>query len=117
MVGLSKKDANPLTERTGIPLNRLTRRRLPAFDWLTRIEHQPPWKSRRLDSISALAPPYQNSNFNAICRLRGSPASPMTPKAAVPSALPGIPNGGVFVMLNASARNCNFSCSFRLNSR
>ena len=46
----------------------------------------------------------------------GSPAEVIDPKAALPRFVFGLPSGGVFVILNASALNCSLNLSVKLNS-
>ena len=57
----------------------------------------------------------QNVNFSASCMFLGKLFEVVlrVPKVPAPKALAGRPKFGVFVTLNASARNCNFFVSFR----
>lgn len=82
------------------PFARKFYRRPPrAVPRLRRIPHQPE-APRRYEPRRD-----QNEYFKLNCRIRLPPALVTRPKVVVPTVLPGAPNNGVFVILNASARN------------
>jgi hypothetical protein len=47
----------------------------------------------------------------------GRPADVIDPNAGLPRFVFGLPSGGVFEILNASALNCSLVLSVMLNSR